>query len=172
MSTAYLPLDERVDANAKRRTKLIAMAFIALFATVAFILFPEWINTYLNPALWITANALLLWTYGALIFYWAIFYFGFRWRVQPAGRIIVEQSSSLVYLATLSVIGIFFSPTLPNQWIEYPEDSLVWRPFLRVLVYFTVARAFTISGRDLVRRYRAGDKFKFEATPRTAKVDQ
>lgn len=117
----------------------------------------------INPFFWVISNALLVIVSAALTFYVIFYFFWFKWWEHAGGRLIMAFTSSLLGVIFLVLVGLTSNPA---GSFAYPVDTLVWRPFIRMIVYGAVA--FTIIRLDvtLIARYRAASTLEFAVEPR------
>lgn len=119
---------------------------------------------YVNPSLWVVSNLTILYASVALIVWCALYGFRFRWNTTPAGTDVFWFTMALLGLVMLSIVGIFVNPRQP--WYQPPPDLLVWRPFLRYLVYTGIAITLTRMDWSLIQRLRGRQPLLFEVVPR------
>lgn len=120
---------------------------------------------YVNPSLWVVSNLTILYACLALVVWCVLYGVRFRWNSTPAGTDVFWFTMALLGLVMLSIIGIFVNPRQP--WYQPPPDLLVWRPFLRYLVYTGIAITLTRMDWSLVQRLRGKQPIMFEVVPRT-----
>lgn len=138
------------------------------------------VDTYVNPVIWVAGNVILAYFFVALAFYVVLYGVKFNWRwiivrdengvelsrtPNFAGRLILAFTSSLLALASIVVIGTFVNPISP--WFVYPNlDIYFWRPTLRLLVFVGVAVTTTALGTSLIRRIRRSQSLNVEVSPK------
>lgn len=127
--------------------------------------FFEILEQYLNPAFWVVSNILLMYLSTALVAYVLVYGIRFRWREYEGGKRIFEFTLSLVGIVALVFIGVFVNS--PQGWYIYPEDVLIWRPILRLVIFYTVALTLTRLNVILWRRLLAGRPLDLSVPPRT-----
>ncbi len=144
---------------------LIAASVVLLWLLVL-LFFPDFVQAYANPTIWVTANVSL--GYAALVTVaYTVFYFTkFRWREYSAARSIMYSYLSQSGLITLAVIGIFLDPGTTGVWYMYLDGVAVARPSLRLLVYGALALANTRMFVQLIIRYRRGLRMEITAEPK------
>lgn len=97
----------------------------------------------INSIAWVTANLLILYVWVGLLVFTAGYYILFDPKATTAGKFIFRFFLSLVGVMTLVFIGIFLDPHHGGAWFMYPEDTIWWRPVVRLLAYGYVAYAVT-----------------------------
>lgn len=121
-------------------------------------------DTVINPILWILSNVFVIFVSLGILFF-VIFYGLFlKWWEHAGGRLVMLLMVMFTGVIALVVIGVISNPV---GLLAYPEDVLVWRPAVRVVVYFGVFYAILRLDVTLVQRYRAGMALGFDVRPRT-----
>lgn len=119
---------------------------------------------HVNPALWVVSNLMIVYA-GVALIVWVILYgLLFKWNSTPAGADVFWFTLSLAGLVLLVFVGVFLNPQQP--WYSPPTELLVWRPFLRYLVYLGIAITVTRLDWSLVQRLRGRQALLFKVTPR------
>ena len=101
--------------------------------------FLEW----LNPTLWVIANLALIYI-GVLLPAFTILYPTlFDPSATTGGKMIFRFALSLSMVVAVIVVGILIDPRHDIPWYEYPQDTIWWRPIVRLGAYLYVAYTIT-----------------------------
>lgn len=101
--------------------------------------FLEW----LNPTLWVIANLALIYI-GVLLLAFTILYPTlFAPSATTGGKMIFRFALSLSMVVASIVVGIFIDPRHDIPWYEYPGDTILWRPTIRLAAYTYVSYTIT-----------------------------
>jgi len=98
----------------------------------------------INSFAWIGANVLVAYITLILMVFVAGYYFLFDPKATTAGRYVFRFMVSLMGIAILIFIGQFIDSPKGREWYHYPmDDTLVWRPIVRFVVYAYVSYTIT-----------------------------
>lgn len=97
-----------------------------------------------NHFAWITVLLLLVYI-SVFVIVFAVYYpIVFNPKATTVGKNIFRFFMSLVGVIGLLVIGLYVEPITDGRSpYEYVEDVLIWRPFVRLIIYGYVAYSIT-----------------------------
>ena len=117
----------------------------------------------INPVFWVLSNFEAIGISLLILFFVGWYGLLLRWWEHGGGRLVMLLMSSFLGVIALVVIGVVSNPI---GIFAYPEDTVVWRPALRFLVYLVVAYALLRMDITIVRRWREGAAVEFGVQPR------
>ena len=118
-----------------------------------------------NDILWGISNTLVFYIMAALVGFTGFYGLFFKWWLRPAGVAVFTFMASLLGVIGLIFISIYVDPQ--RGFFEAPPDVLPWRPWLRVVVYSSVATSVTYLLVVAVRRWLHTTPIILDVDPRT-----